>query len=74
MWSSNDIQITSCPSPALANAIVVRSDGGLSDSDEMRGAEREAAVNSPPKGKKVIVSDVSPCFNTHFILYKYSHL
>jgi hypothetical protein len=26
--------------------------GGLSDSDEMRGEEWEAAINSPPKGKK----------------------
>ena len=59
---TNDIQITSRPSLASANAIDVRSDGGLSDSDEMRGAEREAAVNSPPKGKKRIVSDVSPYY------------
>jgi hypothetical protein len=33
--------------------------GGLSDNDEMRGEEREVAINSPPKGKKRITSEVS---------------
>jgi len=33
--------------------------GGLSDNDEMRGEEWEVAINSPPKGKKWITSEVS---------------
>jgi hypothetical protein len=33
-------------------------DGGLSDNDEMMGVEREAAINSPPKGKKRVTSEV----------------
>lgn len=33
-------------------------DGGLSDNDEMRGMEREVAINSPPKGKKRLTSEV----------------
>jgi len=32
----------------------------VSDNDETNGNEREAAVNSPPKGRKHITSDV--CF------------
>ncbi|KAG2335812.1 hypothetical protein BDR05DRAFT_953807 [Suillus weaverae] len=31
-------------------------DGGLSDEDETQGLEREAAVTSPPKGKKRVMS------------------
>jgi hypothetical protein len=34
------------------------SDGGLSDNDELHGKERESAINSPPKGKKRINSEV----------------
>lgn len=34
------------------------SDGGLSDNDELAGKEREIAINSPPKGKKRITSEV----------------
>ena len=33
--------------------------GGLSDNDETRGDEWEAAINSPPKGKKQVTSEVS---------------
>jgi len=40
----------------------VDSDAGLSDNDETKGSEREAAVNSPPKGKKRVTSDVSFAF------------
>lgn len=41
------------------HSIVYISDGGLSDVDETQGAEREAAVNSPPKGKFRATSSVS---------------
>jgi hypothetical protein len=33
-------------------------DGGLSDNDEIMGNEREVAINSPPKGKKRVTSEV----------------
>jgi hypothetical protein len=33
--------------------------GGLSDHDEIRGRERDAAVFSPPKGKIFLNSEVS---------------
>lgn len=36
--------------------------GGLSDYDETKGNEREAAINSPPKGKKRVTSEVSVSF------------
>ena len=39
--------------------ITINSDGGLSDNYEMKGHEREVAVNSPPKGKKRLTSAVS---------------
>jgi hypothetical protein len=39
--------------------IVIHSDAGLSDNDETKGIEREAAVNSPLKGKKRVTSTVS---------------
>jgi hypothetical protein len=42
-------------------------DGGLSDEDETQGLEREAAVASPPKGKKRVTSSVSVCFDVMFI-------
>lgn len=44
-------------------------EGGLSDRDEMQGAERDFAVKSPPKGKKRATSTVSqyPC--PHFLAY-----
>ena len=35
------------------------SEGGLSDNDELAGKEREIAINSPPKGKKRITSEVA---------------
>lgn len=34
-------------------------DGALSDHDEIRGQERDAAMLSPPKGKKRLNSEVS---------------
>jgi len=47
--------------PALASDVVpeTQANGGLSDNDEMRGEERLAAINSPPKGKKRVNSEVS---------------
>ena len=35
------------------------SDGGLSDNNELGGKEREAAINSPLKGKRRITSEVT---------------
>ncbi len=32
--------------------------GGLSDNDEIKGEEREVAINSPPKGKRRVTSEV----------------
>jgi hypothetical protein len=43
----------------LAPTLSLHTNGGLSDNDERRGEEREAAINSPPKGKKRVTSDVS---------------
>lgn len=41
------------------------STGGLDDNDEIHGAEQEAAISSPPKGKKRLTSSVGhlliPC-------------
>jgi hypothetical protein len=42
-----------------ANDSIQIIDGGLSDEDETMGAEREAAVASPPKGKRRATSAVS---------------
>jgi hypothetical protein len=39
--------------------VISLSDGGLSDNDELGGKERESAINSPPKGKKRITSEVT---------------
>jgi hypothetical protein len=41
--------------------INVRSDGSLSDNDETMGEERLVAINSPPKGKRRVTSEVSLC-------------
>jgi hypothetical protein len=43
----------------LSPTLSLHIDGGLSDNDERRGEEREAAINSPPKGKKRVTSEVS---------------
>jgi hypothetical protein len=42
-----------------ADVISLSDEGGLSDCDELDGKEREAAINSPPKGKKRITSEVT---------------
>jgi hypothetical protein len=49
------------------NCIVV-AEIGLEDEDETRGVERDAALNSPPKGKIRISSAVSNHFFTHLTL------
>jgi hypothetical protein len=41
------------------DVISLSDEGGLSDNDEMVGKEREVAINSPPKGKKRITSEVT---------------
>jgi hypothetical protein len=51
----NSVKVKAEPLPTLSLHI----DGGLSDNDERRGEEREVAVNSPPKGKKRVTSEVS---------------
>ena len=48
--------------------IAVMSDAGLSDNDEINGEERLVAINSPPKGKRRVTSDVSlfgSCFDRY---------
>lgn len=42
------------PAPVLS----LCNDGGLSDNDEIGGEEREVAINSPPKGKRRLTSEV----------------
>jgi hypothetical protein len=43
------------PPPAMTRL----SDGGLSDADETKGEERDAAMRSPPKGRKQVTNEVS---------------
>jgi hypothetical protein len=50
-----------------APEITIMSDGGLSDNDEINGEERLAAVNSPPKGRKRVTSEVSLFFGRYII-------
>ena len=47
---------------AKAAPICLTDNSGLSDNDELRGDEREAAIASPPKGKKQVTSKVRECF------------
>jgi hypothetical protein len=49
------VKVKAEPSPTFSSY----NEGGLSDNEEMRGEEREAAINSPPKGKKRVTSEVS---------------
>ena len=53
--ASNPVKVKAEPVPELS----MYDDGGLSDNDEIRGEEREVAINSPPKGKKRVTSEVS---------------
>ena len=48
--------------PKPASTICLHDIGGLSDNDEMRGEEREAAFASPIKGKKRVTSEVRKHF------------
>jgi len=50
----NSAKVKAEPTPD----ITIFSDGGLSDADEIKGEEREAAIKSPPKGKKRVTSEV----------------
>jgi hypothetical protein len=50
----DSVKVKAEPSPTLSLHI----DGGLSDNDERRGEGWEAAINSPPKGKKRVTSEV----------------
>jgi hypothetical protein len=43
----------------VPDKIEIYSDGGLSDADEIKGEEREAAIRSPPKGKNRVTSEVN---------------
>lgn len=52
--SSDLAEVKAEPAPAVS----IRYNGGLSDNDEMSGEERDVAINSPPKGKKRITSEV----------------
>jgi hypothetical protein len=51
----DSVKVKAKPSPTLS----LHTDGGLSDNDKRRGKERAAAINSPPKGKKQVTSEVS---------------
>ena len=53
--ASNMVKIKGEPVPELA----MYDDGDLSDNDEIRGEEQEVVINSPPKGKKRVTSEVS---------------
>jgi len=44
-------------------------EGGLSDVDETKGNERDAAIKSPPKGKQRITSSVS--YHSPFVVLTY---
>ena len=54
---SKNVKITTKVEPADIGIQII--DGTLSDEDETMGFEREAAVMSPPKGKKRATSAVS---------------
>ena len=54
-WASNPVKVKAEPVPELS----MYDDGGLSDNDEIRGEEQEVTINSPPKGKKRVTSEVS---------------
>ena len=54
---SKSVKITTKVEPANIGIQII--DGALSDEDETMGFEREAAVMSPPKGKKCATSAVS---------------
>jgi hypothetical protein len=55
--SSNQVKVK-----VEADMLYLSDEGGLSDNDELGGKEREAAINSPPKGKKRITSEVTVGF------------
>jgi hypothetical protein len=68
---TDDVKIISHQTPAEsgkekpepAPLISLRDNGGLSDNDETRGEERDAALASPVKGAKRVTSEVCKYFN-----------
>lgn len=56
--SSSSAKVKLEPAPPIC----LHDNGGLSDYDETRGEEREAAIISPIKGKKRVVSEVCKYF------------
>ena len=63
---THDVKNVSCHSVTLGEVkaeprelIAVMLDAGLSDNDEINGQEWLVAINSPPKGKRRVTSDVS---------------
>jgi hypothetical protein len=67
--ASNAVKVKGEPVPELS----MYDDGGLSDNDEIRGEEREVAINSPPKGKKRVTSEVSFFVELSFIQQSNQH-
>jgi hypothetical protein len=61
----NLVKVKAEPVP---DTIAIHSDGGLSDNDETKGEEQDAAINSPPKGKKQATSEVSLFFVLFYII------
>jgi hypothetical protein len=58
---SDEVKIISRqPNKVKAEPVYHRDEynGGLSDNDEIKGEEREVAINSPPKGKRRVTSKV----------------
>jgi len=49
-------------------------EGSLSDFDETKGNERDAAIKSPPKGKQRISSSVSHRLSCSHIIYILYHV
>ncbi|KAH9166464.1 hypothetical protein EDB89DRAFT_1910690 [Lactarius sanguifluus] len=49
------------------------SEGGLSDADETNGREREAAVKSPPKGKRRVTNDQLIVVKTEDVIEDVAH-
>jgi hypothetical protein len=64
---SDQVAITSQKpaGPSKADLSIDNVTGGLADEDEVEGAERDEAINSPPKGKVRATSAVS-----HYILIR----
>jgi hypothetical protein len=53
--ASDLVKVKPEPGPILS----LTDAGSLSDNDEMRGDEQDAVINSPPKGKRQVISKVN---------------